>query len=240
MRHFLFTRMVYPPSRWPIEANRRRLAIFRGITVRTLRASAYRQWRWVVMTHPDDPLRSERERLVKDVCPTAIILSYTGPVPNETPALLRGIAHAGWRAATRSIGDAVLTTRIDDDDGFTPDALSRIRSAVDACPEKTKRRAWVLPHGYRVWRGRSTFVRHETNAWSSVLSPPGDPFVIFDTNHNKIQDVAPVSFVDDRPGWLWVRHEDTISGTRTADQPIDDKVRRLFPIEWNLLAAPRA
>lgn len=225
--------MVYPPQFWKRDANERRLRLLRGITARLL-AKQRGDWRWVVMLHREDPLAVERVRAVRGADPRAVVLYFNGAVPTDRQAFLRAIAHQGWRGACAAGKGPVLTTRVDDDDGFAPDALPRLRAAVVRAGFQ-RRRAWLFPHGYRVWKGRSTFVRHVTNAWSSVLSPAGDPFVIFETNHNRIADVAPVSFVDERPGWLWVRHPDTISGGRTADVPISAALRSLFPIDWKLV-----
>lgn len=44
-----------------------------------------------------------------------------------------------------------------------------------------------------------------------------------------------MTFVDQRPAWLWVRHRDTISGHQKAWLPITKELRTAFPIDWSAL-----
>lgn len=230
VRHYVLTRAVYPPTLWDRASNERRLRLFEGVTAASLRAQTYRDWSWAVMIHPADPLRIERARIVRSVAPRAILSFYDGPVTNRDDVALR--SYNGWRQTLNSAIGAVLTTRIDDDDGFAPDALQRIRSASERAQTRT---ALVIPNGFRVWNGRYTRVRHETNAWASILSPDQDPFVIYDVRHREIRSAAPLQFVDEQRGWLWVRHADTLSGEKAADRPLTDELRAIFPVNWPLL-----
>lgn len=235
MRHIVLTRSAYVPELWPLEANRRRLALLRAVTARSLARQTSRAWRWAVMLHERDPLRRERAAVVRDACPRAVILYDRGAATTRDGLALR--AYEGWRGPLQSHQGRLLTTRVDDDDAFASDALARVRAAAERTPVGA-RTALVIPNGYRVWQGRASLVRHETNAWSSVLSPDGDPFVVFDVRHRQVREAAPLRFVDERPGWLWVRHPDTLSGEKAAASPIGPALRALFPIDWAALGEP--
>jgi hypothetical protein len=128
--------------------------------------------------------------------------------------------------------EPVLMTRLDDDDGLAPDAIERIQRAAEGLTERT---ILMLPEGYRVSDGKQQAVRHPTNAMQTLFTPPGDRLSVYDYGHHECGNIAPVVMVDDRPGWLWVRHRDTISQDRTASEPISDAVRKLFPIDWAAL-----
>ena len=237
LRHFVLTRAVYSPKLWTEEANRRRLRIFEAVTVSSLRAQkAYRDWQWGVVLHPDDPYYAERKRLVRRASPNAIILDFDSKGSQATRDALALRAYEGWRDALNSTKGNLLTTRIDDDDAFTAKALLRIRKAAET--RRGKRTAWIIPNGYRLWHGRYTSVRHETNAWASISTPSGDPFVIYDVRHRDIAAAAPVKFVDEIPGWLWIRHPDTLSDEKVAGTPVDQKLHKLFPIDWSVLPPP--
>ena len=236
LRHFVLTRAVYSPKLWTEEANRRRLRIFEAVTVSSLRAQVYRNWRWAVVLHPNDPHYNIRKRLILSASPNAIILNFSSAGSQATRDALALRAYEGWREALNSKKGNLLTTRIDDDDAFTAKALLRIRKAAEA--SRGRRTAWIIPNGYRVWNGRYAAVRHETNAWASISTPSGDPFVIYDVRHRDIAKAATVRFVDELPGWLWNRHQDTLSNEKAAGTPVDRKLRKLFHVNWSVLPPP--
>ena len=62
--------------------------------------------------------------------------------------------------------------------------------------------------------------------------------IIFDVRHRDIRKAAPLRFVDEKPGWLWVRHDDTLSGDKAAGRPVDQKLRDLYAIDWTVLPRP--
>lgn len=241
LRHFVLTRAVYSPDLWTEAANQRRLHIFKAVTVSSLRAQVSRDWSWVVMLHPSDPFYAERKRLILSASPKAIILNFNNAkIPAAKIPATRDVlalrAYTGWRDALRSSEGNLLTTRIDDDDAFTSRALLRIRKAAET--RRDQRTAWIIPNGYRLWRGRYAAIRHETNAWASICTPAKDPFVIYDVRHRNIARAAPVRFVDELPGWLWIRHEDTLSNEKAAGTPVDQKLRDLYAVKWSALPPP--
>ncbi len=146
------------------------------------------------------------------------------------------IAAAAYRAPWREVigdrSDRVLMTRLDDDDGLAPDALARYQAASRPI---TKRTILMLPKGVRVWRGLYADVRHPRNAMHTLVTPPGDDTCVYDYGHAKCDRAAPIVTVDERWGWLWVRHRDTISGYKRAERPISSAVRATFPVDWKAL-----
>lgn len=229
----MLTRAIYDPSAWSVDSDRRRLQIFQQVTAKSLSGQVYKDWQWIVMLHPKDRFHDERVATIRRAAPTSKIVHYTGGVAKGRPLAVS--AHQGWREAVGSARGDILSTRIDDDDAFASDALGRIRKVADVC---TARTAIIIPNGYRVWAGRYSKVRHESNAWLSICTPSGDPLVAFDVRHREVKKHAPVRFVDERPGWLWVRHADTISDFRDAEHPLSVDVKKHFSINWSVLPAP--
>lgn len=244
MRHFVLTRSAYGPD-WSLEANRRRLAITRAVTATLMLQQTNRDWTWVVLFDERDPLLEEREAVFRESAPaftpilwqpTEIAAAPWDPGAHRTNVIQRIAATAYRGPWVNALGDRdelTLTTRIDDDDGFSPTALARIAAAARGCDART---ILMQPIGYRVWQGRASRVEHGTNAMHTLATPAGDRMTVYDYGHRRAEEVAPIVTVDRRPAWLWVRHQDTISGWRKADSPIDDRVRQLFPIDWATIA----
>ena len=241
MKHFILTRSAYPPS-YPVAANRRRLELLRHVTMPSLAAQTERRWAWILMVDPRDPLLTERLAVAGgagvEVIPATVGQGpWTPPAPTTPDGRLAGDVAGPWHrvvAAAAGSEPRVATTRIDDDDALSVDALHRVRAAMDAAqPGLT---AWMLPVGLRYHRGRVQPMRHLANMFSTLESP-GDPLhVVMEVKHNDITSLAPVRYVDNQPGWLWVRHEDARSGSRQASGPVTATVRRTLAIDWDWLA----
>jgi hypothetical protein len=244
VRHYVLTRSAYGPA-WTIEANRRRLNMTRAVTVRLMAAQTSRNWTWIVLLDRRDPLYDERCAVFAAAAPTFIALPWTPPGnPKAAPwdrnasstTAVQRIAAAAYKAPWREVigprEDTVLMTRLDDDDGLAVDAIARYQAAARRV---TKRTILMLPSGVRIWRGLYADVRHLRNAMHTLVTPPGDGGCVYDYGHAKCERAAPIVMVDQRWGWLWVRHRDTISGHRKAERPISSAVRAAFPVDWKAL-----
>ena len=240
MRHYVLTRSAYGPE-WSIAANRRRLAITRAVTARLMAEQTNRDWTWVVLVDDRDPLIEDRIAVFAAAAPRLEVIRWT-PAADPQPApwdkhaadttpvqrIAAEAYRAPWDPGPRD--DVILQTRLDDDDGLAPDTLARVRARA-----RGRRAVLMHPSGVRVWDGSYASVRHGRNAMHTLVTPPGDTLGVYDYGHTKVASVAPVVTVDARWAWLWVRHRDTISGWKRADRPIDDMVRRTFPIDWHTL-----
>jgi len=238
LRHYLLTRAVYDPAVWPIEANRRRLELLRGVTAASLRAQTERRWRWVVLLHPDDPLLEERQ-LACQLADVEVIFRYFKPPLGTSAARLAALAYKSgeWREAIADRPQPLLTTRIDDDDAFDRRALKWIRRAGRDLAPSRGRTALILPRGYRVFDGRFSLVTHERNAWVTLHVPAGDSAIVYDFNHKRIARYAEIKLLRPTPAWLWVRHDDTLSRHKVAAKPVSDALQSRFPgVDWSLLA----
>jgi hypothetical protein len=248
MRHFVMTRSAYGPA-WDRAANARRLEVTRAVTARLMAAQSAPDWTWIVLLDVRDPFLAERQALYAASAPAFIPIAWRPPGDTDvvpmTPASIARSRQAAvnyaapWREAIGPADDQVLTTRIDDDDGFAPDALARVQAAATGLTERT---ALMLPVGVHLWAGRYSVVRHERNAMHTLVSPPGDSWCVYDYGHTKVARWMPVVMVDEAPGWLWVRHRDTISMARNPRQwagrspaPITPALRELFPIDWRVV-----
>lgn len=232
MRHFVMTRSAFGPA-WDLDANRRRLEITRAVTARLLSLQTVSNWTLVVLLDPRDPLQGERLGLYVGSAPTVIVLWRDIDAPTEPSKAAAADYRAPWRSVVGD-RDQVLMTRLDDDDGLAPDALARYQRAARRV---RGRAALMLPFGIRVWNGCYATVRHQTNAMHTLVTPEGDGMAVYDYGHTKVARVVRVVTVDPMPGWLWVRHRDTLSDWRLARRPITATIRRAFPVDWPALEA---
>jgi hypothetical protein len=214
--HYVLTRAVYSPDRWDRAATKRRLRIFEAVTAASLHAQSA-EFQWVLAVHPKDPYLRER-----------LEISGATPVFVADSSTRSDIALNAYKADWPR--DGTLTTRLDDDDAFTADALGRIQRAARSVHGRT---ALIFPFGVRVSGGRYTKVWHISNAMSTLHARDGS--IVYDFRHRDVRRFCPVKRIDDRIGWLWVRHDDTLSGWKQAVRPIDDVLRARFPIDWTVL-----
>lgn len=212
MNHYILTRAYRGPD-YPLDASRRRIELLRGITAQSL-AAQDTDWTWLVYVNPNDPLLAERMDA------------------------FRSAGHPVWAIETGDAldyidwSDAVLTTRIDDDDAFTGDAFRRLYHAASRL---RNRAVLMFPVGYRINEGLSERIFHTRNAWSSLYVPHGDRGHIRQATHPQVERLAKVRWADRDPAWLWVRHQDAESGFRRAHDVITPELRDLYPIDWALL-----
>ena len=243
MNHYVLTRSAFDPRAWSLESNRRRLEVTRTVTV-PLMAAQTKPFTWLVLVDPDDPLQDERIAVFESAghWVRPIVWRYQGE-PQAAKwdrrlartRLVERIAAMSYKAPWRDYMDArgtLLQTRLDDDDGLAPTAIERYQAASRRVRTRT---ILMLPNGVRVWQHRFADVTHERNAMHTLVTQPGDTLCIYDYPHAKCHIAAPVRMVDRAWGWLWVRHEDTISGWKRADAPISPDVRQSFPIDWDRL-----
>ena len=242
-RHYVLTRSAYGPA-WSLAANRRRLEVTRAVTARLMELQTDRDWTWVVVLDREDPLLEEREAVFAAVSDFVPLLWTPPERPKSAPwdkhAASNGprqkIAYEAYRAPWReAIGNPtgpLAMTRLDDDDGLAPDAMARYRSAA-ARVRRTS--ILMLPQGIRVFHGRYSPVTHNRNAMHTLVTMAGESKCVYDYGHATCHKAAPVVMVDHRPGWIWVRHQDTISGHKVAALPLTGAIRRLFPIDWSVI-----
>ena len=245
MKHYVLTRSAYDPKAWSIEANRRRLAVTRAVTVPSM-AAQQADFTWLVVIDPEDPMRDQRiEAFRASGHPVVPIEWRAQDLPTYAWRRSRALGQVAQRIAFAAYGapwrdymkDAkvILQTRLDDDDALASDALGRYQVAARSVH---RRQILMLPEGVRVYRGRYAEVTHERNAMHTLVTLDGDALCIYDYGHANLQKPAPVQFVDRATGWLWVRHQDTISGHKAAHPlVINDALRGRFPIDWPALEA---
>ena len=222
------TRSAYGPA-WDIEANRRRLVVTMAVTVAAMKSQTNRDWTWLVALDRADPIRLARRAAFESAGVPVRFLSVesTGDRSQAAAALYR----APWEQVIGPRDEPVAMTRLDDDDGLAPWALATIRAAAE---RQRTRAILMLPHGLRVWDGRCTVVKHDSNAMQTLVTPAGDTLHVYAYGHRDARNVAPIHRIDRRLAWVWSRHPDTISGWRMADAPISSRLRAMFPIDWSL------
>lgn len=235
MRHYVLTRAVYGPT-WPLDENLRRLQLTRAVTAASLRAQTARDWTWVVLVDPRDPLLQARLELFRSAATTVQVLLWEGEGADRADIAFRAYHEPPWRALLEPRDDLVLQTRLDDDDGLESHALELVQRVAPHTRESQA--AIVLPRGIRVWNHQFTVVYHKRNAMHTLVTRPGVETVVYDYPHVKVHRAAKVHLVDGGFSWLWVRHRDTLSDWRQALHPIGGRVRQLFPaVDWAHLEA---
>ena len=211
-----------------------------GITARSLAAQTV-PFAWVVAVDEDDPLRDDRMNELALVVPGVRFLTVNTRGLSRAQAAIAAYK-APWLDVI-GVGPR-LTTRIDDDDAFTPDALERMQelSSYALKARRWERRqksfAVILPVGYRVWGRHYSTVIHGSNAMSSLYTPAGIEHIYTYMHREIAKHVRVISsheVGDRKPGWLWVRHDDTLSGHKAALKPITPALRSKFPIDWSLI-----
>jgi len=228
MRHYVLTRSAYGLA-WDIDANRRRLAVTAGVTVAGMAAQTNRDWQWLVALDRCDPLRAERRAVFESAgVPVSFLDVESGS--DRSHAAFEAYK-ADWNSLIGERSESVAMTRLDDDDALAPWALARV---AEKAAKLRVRSALVLPRGIRVYDGRCTIVRHDSNAMQTLVTPRGDTLHVYAYPHREVRKVAEVRTIDPRIAWLWSRHADTISGWHTADSPIRDSFRAMFPIDWSI------
>jgi putative rhamnosyltransferase len=244
MRHYVMTRSAYGPE-WKLDANARRLAVTRGITGAMMRLQTTDDWTWIVLVDERDPLIEERIKIFEVAAPRLEVIRWHRPAAlaaapwdkrsarsHKMEQIAATAYTVDWRGRMGLADDTVLMTRLDDDDALMIDTLARVKAAAVG---RTERTILMHPMGYRVFRGRYSLVRHESNAMHTLLTPPGDTATVYDYGHTVARRYAPVVVVDEDPAWLWCRHRDTISGWKQAQQPITTALREAFPVDWSAL-----
>ena len=241
--HYVLTRSAYPAA-YPLDKNRRRLELTRRVTARSLASQTERRWSWLVAVDPEDPLLDERRDVLRG-CGVSVVeaqlhqrLDDSTIVPDGRLAGDVDRPGAIWRRAIRcdTADERIVTTRLDDDDALAIDAIARIRASLPE--EPAGRSACIMPAGYRWHANRVQPMTHMLNMFSS-LDSPGELSTIMDVRHGGIRRFCPVSYLDRSPGWLWVRHADTRSGSRHAGRTPSPTVMGRFDVDWAYLEGVR-
>lgn len=249
MKHYVLTRSAFGPE-WSLEANRRRLAITRAVTARLMSRQTFRDWTWLVLFDPRDPLLAERQATFAAAAPRFVPILWTPPeqmgyapwdpnpkrVVSQFELIAASAYHAAWREHMPT-DEPILQTRLDDDDGFQLDGLARYQRAA---PHLRGRTILMFPKGLRIYGSRFSVIDHRRNAMQTLFTPPGDELCVYDYGHTHCARVAPVVMVDKILAWVWVRHRDTISVWRRTDSALTRGVRKMFPIDWATVEAATA
>lgn len=238
MNHYVLTRSAFAPD-VHIELNRRRLQLLREVTARSL-ASQTAPFTWVVALHPRDPLRADREAIVRELDGVAIDCT-TRPVrvpwSNHVGSYIQQLAasayFADWRSAMTP--GPRLQMRLDDDDAIATDYLARIQAAARRCRQ---RRIFVAMSGIRTDGQTWAPCRDATRLMQNLFTPADDDLCVYDFGHRRAASVAPVDVVSVDIGWLYLRHVDAISDDFSGSFriPLSDRIRQRFAINWGALA----
>lgn len=240
MRHYILTRSAYAPS-VPLDVNRQRLELLRDVTAASLRAQTCRGMTWLVMVDAADPLLAERKAAIASAG-LPVVFAPPGRLERSSP---HDRPYADWKRYIKW-GDETLTTRLDDDDALAPWAMARVQAAASA-ERRRQPIVWTLPVGWRTVGSEAWRITWPWAQFGTLHMPRGRMRTIYEVNHVGVARLAPLMPVSNSPAWLWVRHASTRSsvnvGRQTMEEgrretgpyPIDSRMRRAFPVDWDVI-----
>lgn len=173
----IITRSRYGPD-YDLEHNRLRLRLFSAITVPSLRAQTCREFSWVLMTHPHDPLLDER----------------------MAAARLSGVPVEQGRAWPRG----GLQVRLDDDDAISDTFTERLLAAANRKPWIDW---WTFPEGWLCNTSAATCSPMIHYANQFIARRCAEDKSVYDIKHGEITRQPRQSEVDREPSWIWMRHK---------------------------------
>lgn len=182
------TRSCY--SEGPTELRKR---LFEKIAAFSLSLQTRSLFTWLVRVDPKEAISSVCRKKTTDLLnKRGIQVVYTEKSFGE------------WVARVQNSGlKDIRMVRMDDDDALAYDFVARL----SAMPWQDGR--WhVFPNGHRLWRKQGVASNHPTNQFISLDVPNGSGRHVYELNHLQVKDAV---VVDDRPAWLWVRHEESKS-----------------------------
>jgi hypothetical protein len=107
------------------------------------------------------------------------------------------------------VGPRNLVGRIDDDDVIPMDFLKLSREMATFCAEKG---ALIWPNGYIFYKGKFYRWHWPGNQFIALVSRDGSqPYA---AHHQSYLDAWPVVIAENSRGWVWIRHDSAITGTR--------------------------
>jgi hypothetical protein len=116
----------------------------------------------------------------------------------------------------------VLTTRLDNDDGWHRDFVKRLQGQLEF-----KRSEFLnFPRGIILYDNKIFLYKHTSNAFISFLEPRDDFLTVWCGTHLNLGKIAPIRQLVESPTFLQVVHDQTRS-----NKPRGVRVRRLPAIE---------
>ena len=200
--HYITIRSAYNEA----ELSRRRLELLRQITIPCLAAQSPDVVLSVVIAERD-PLLAERKALFES---TGLQCQFIERPPAALPVTMDNVIGCDqWQIPA---GVPTLVMRLDDDDAIVNDYCQATRDYAEAHAEIGT--VYIWPNGYLKLRDKSgkwrlRQMRHKTNMFCTLFTDKGESPQ--DESHYSIVKRRPVTFVNNRRGWLWLRHPDTCS-----------------------------
>ena len=142
----MLTRSAYGPA-WDPASNARRLALTRGVMVRTLAAQTNRDWELVVLLDDKDPLRAARLTAFKECGRPVTVIPWSSTAAGATP-IFTGALDANQGARLLNIAGRWY------DDRQAPHLLRRGIVETGPVARRAASRAGVAYRAYKVdWAG---------------------------------------------------------------------------------------
>lgn len=241
MRHYVLTRSSFAPE-VGLDEIRFRLELLRRICVPSLQEQTDRNWGWIVLINPKDPVLEERTAILKSAnAPWLFVRSSEDMIVRGGPDAPRG----PWAKPMRA-DQSRLTTRLDDDDALAPNALETVRRVAKEWEKKGGRRhVFSFSDGWRVMGPMAERVTYDVPTFSSLYSPRGDKAIVNDVAHLSAKKLAPLTSATHDPMWMWIRHDVSRShqnmrrdktGKAGGMLPHTEEMRATFPtVDWDFV-----
>jgi len=163
-----------------------------------------------------DPILEERKKVFRG-CDQKVQFVYRDPT--YVPVHLNNVCNMDpWNVP---VGPRVAVSRCDDDDAISIDFMAHTLNCAQTCDFDEALLIW--PNGYSFYGGILYRCRHIGNQFPTIVSSRGvDPhYRPHKTLYREFHRIA----VNYSRGWIWNRHENTITGTlkryraKVADPP---------------------
>jgi hypothetical protein len=115
----------------------------------------------------------------------------------------------------------LLTTRLDNDDGWRRDFVERLHNQV-----RLERREFLnFPVGILYYGGKTFLYRHPSNAFISLMEPVDGFLTVWCEQHERLGRIAPIRQLSPAPVFMQVVHDSTYS-----NKPRGVRVHRLLAL----------
>lgn len=234
MRHVIAIRSCFDPKQWSKRDNKKRLQISKAVTVPSLVHQTNQNFEVAVLCHKSDPLLNERMELFRRSADVVHFLFQDKSCKDRVDSAYQGYK-VDWLGELGLYGKPRLMTRVDDDDALCANYVEIVHNLPLADVDHPQ--VFMFNNGYRVMNDKYALVMHSENAMHSTYFPAHDDRHIYSYGHTKVRRLFDEIYeINTQRGWLWVRHNQTISDHKGVKYQVDKKIKEDFPfVDWEFL-----
>jgi hypothetical protein len=205
-----------PGKQWLLD----RIRLFEARCFPTVANQTNQDFRWLIFFDPETPEEglAELRRIIGDrpnihlrFCPIWTKSAFVAAIRDTAAAPLQ------W----------LLSTRLDNDDGWHEQFVDRLQAEV----RPGVREFLNFSSGYIVSGGRTYLYRHPSNAFISLSEAPEPIDTPFAISHERLGELAPIRQIDDGPAFYQMVHggnfSNKVRGVRVATARAQEQLGNL-------------